>query len=187
MIEDPSEIPHSMHDRRTKVKHAHAAYDQIAAYVTTAMSAWMGTIPSNPMTAGIKDVQDRAIEIAKQNTASAFTLAGKIAKAKTPPGGFRTSDAVCSRPDAGFRQADAGFCRLIKNYPETNHKAAERFALLQGASREAVTQRLPPSAARLQGRRGGSVTHPLAREAFLEARFDVFLAFVLAADCIPSR
>ena len=89
MIEDPSEIPHSMHElAEHKVKQAHAAYDQIAAYVTTAMSAWMGTIPSNPMTASIKDVQDRAIEIAKQNTASAFTLAGKIAKTKTPQEAF---------------------------------------------------------------------------------------------------
>ena len=82
---DPFEIPHTMHElAEQKVKQAHAAYDQITAHVTSAMSAWMGTIPSNPMTAGLKDAHDRAIEIAKQNAESAFTHAGKIAKAKTP-------------------------------------------------------------------------------------------------------
>ena len=70
MVEDPSEISHSMHERaEQKVKQAHAAYDQITAYVTSAMNTWMGTIPSNPMAAGLKDVQDRAIEIAKRNAA----------------------------------------------------------------------------------------------------------------------
>ena len=85
MIEDPSEVPHSMHElAEQKVKQAHAAYDQITAYVTSAMNTWMGTIPSNPMTAGLKDAHDRAIEIARQNAETTFTLAGKIAKAKTP-------------------------------------------------------------------------------------------------------
>ncbi len=85
MAKDPSEVPPTMHElAEQQVKQAHAAYDQITAYVSSAMSAWMGTIPSNPMTAGLKDAQDRAIEIAKSNADSAFTLAGEIANAKIP-------------------------------------------------------------------------------------------------------
>ena len=89
MAEDPSELPHTVHElAEHKLKHAHAAYDQITACVTNAMSAWMGTIPSNPMAAGLKDVHDRAMEIAKKNAESAFTLAGKMAHAKTPQEAF---------------------------------------------------------------------------------------------------
>jgi len=44
----------------------------------------MGVMPSNLMTAEFKDVQDRAVEIAKKNTESesAFALVEKIAKAQ---------------------------------------------------------------------------------------------------------
>jgi hypothetical protein len=49
-----------------------------------AMDAGMGAMPSNLMIAGFKDVQDRAVEIAKKNTESesAFALVEKIAKAQ---------------------------------------------------------------------------------------------------------
>ena len=39
-------------------------------------------MPSNAMAAGFKDVQDRAVEIAKKNADSAFALVEKIAKAQ---------------------------------------------------------------------------------------------------------
>ena len=42
----------------------------------------MGAMPSNPMVTGFKDVQDRAVEIAKKNAESAFALVEKIAKAQ---------------------------------------------------------------------------------------------------------
>ncbi len=112
---DPFEIPHTMHElAEQKVKQAHAAYDQITAHVTSAMSAWMGTIPSNPMTAGLKDAHDRAIEIAKQNAEFSFHACRQDRQGKDPPRGFDASDAVCSRPGARVRQSDAGFWRLIK-------------------------------------------------------------------------
>ena len=48
-----------------------------------AMGAPMGAQPSNPMFIGFnKDVQDRAVEIAKKNAESAFALVEKIAKAQ---------------------------------------------------------------------------------------------------------
>ena len=49
-----------------------------------AMDVGMGAMPSNLKTAGFKDVQDRAVEIAKKNTESesAFALVEKITKAQ---------------------------------------------------------------------------------------------------------
>ena len=46
------------------------------------MGARTGAMPSNPMVTGFKDVQDRAVEIAKKNAESAFALVEKIAKAQ---------------------------------------------------------------------------------------------------------
>ena len=66
------------------MKQAHAAYEQLTDFVTKAMDAWMGAMPSNPMIAGFKDVQGRAMEIAMENAESAFTFAGKICNAPTP-------------------------------------------------------------------------------------------------------
>ena len=42
----------------------------------------MGAMPASPMAAGLKDFQDRAVEIAKKNAASAVALIEKIAKAQ---------------------------------------------------------------------------------------------------------
>jgi len=47
-----------------------------------AMDAGMGAMPSIPMVASFKDVQDRAVEIAKKNAASAVALVEEIAKAQ---------------------------------------------------------------------------------------------------------
>ena len=42
----------------------------------------MGAMPSIPMVAGFKDVQDRVVEIAKKNAELGFALVEKIAKAQ---------------------------------------------------------------------------------------------------------
>ena len=47
-----------------------------------AMGASMGAMPANPMTTGFKDVQDRAVAMAKKNAEAAFALSEKIAKAQ---------------------------------------------------------------------------------------------------------
>ena len=65
------------------LKQAHAAYEQLMDFVTKAMGAWTGAMPSNPMAAGFKDVQERAAAIAKQNAESVFAFAGKISNAQT--------------------------------------------------------------------------------------------------------
>jgi hypothetical protein len=60
MAEESSQIPKTMHElAEQKLKQAHAAYDQFTAHVNKAMEAWTSALPSNPMTAGLKEFQDR--------------------------------------------------------------------------------------------------------------------------------
>jgi phasin family protein len=42
----------------------------------------MGAMPSNPVAAGFKDIQDRAVAMAKKNADSAFSVVEKMAKAQ---------------------------------------------------------------------------------------------------------
>jgi hypothetical protein len=82
MADNPFEIPQQMRDLADQnIKQAHAAYEQLTDFVTKAVGAWMGAIPS-PMAVGFKDFQDRAAEIAKKNAESAFALIEKMAKAQ---------------------------------------------------------------------------------------------------------
>ena len=83
MADNPFEIPQQMRDlAEQNLKQAHAAYEQLTDFVTKAMDAWMGAMPSNALATGFKDVQGRAAEIAKKNADSAFALVEKIAKAQ---------------------------------------------------------------------------------------------------------
>jgi hypothetical protein len=83
MAENPFEIPQQMRDlAEQNIKQAHAAYEQLTDFVTKAVGAWMGAMPASPVVAGLKEVQDRAAEIAKKNADSAFALVEKIAKAQ---------------------------------------------------------------------------------------------------------
>ena len=83
MADNPFEIPQQMRDlAEQNIKQAHAAYEQLTDFVTKAMDAWMGAMPSNGLATGFKDVQGRAAEIAKKNADSAFALVEKITKAQ---------------------------------------------------------------------------------------------------------
>ena len=85
MADNPFEIPQTLRDvSEQNLKQARAAYEQLTDFVTKAMGAWMGALPSNPMAAVVKDVQGRAMQIAKENAESVFTFAGKISNALTP-------------------------------------------------------------------------------------------------------
>jgi len=84
MADTPFEIPQTLRDASEQsLKQAHAAYEQLMDFVTKTVDALMGAMPANPVTAGFKDVQNRAMEIAKENAESAFGLAGKISNAQT--------------------------------------------------------------------------------------------------------
>ena len=83
MADNPFGIPQQLRDlTEQNMKQAQAAYEQMTNFMTQAMGAWMGSMPSNPMAAGFKDVQDRAVQIAKKNAEQAFALADKISKAQ---------------------------------------------------------------------------------------------------------
>ena len=82
MPDNPFEIPQSMRDASQRnLEQAHAAYEQLIEFMTKAMDAWMGAMPAYPMTTSFKDVQGRAVEIAKENGELAFALAEKMTKA----------------------------------------------------------------------------------------------------------
>ncbi len=109
MADNPFEIPQTMRDMaENNMKQAHAAYDQLADFVTKAMGTWMGAMPANPMTAGFKDLQDRAVTMAKQNADIAFAQVEKLAKAQNFQDILTLQNSLCSRPDAGLHRADAG-------------------------------------------------------------------------------
>ena len=83
MTENPFEIPQPLRQASEQnMKQAHAAYEQLMDFMGKAMGAWMGALPSDPMVAVFKDVQDRAVEIAKRNAESVFALVEEIAKAQ---------------------------------------------------------------------------------------------------------
>ena len=75
-------------------------------------------IPSNLMT-GFKDIQDRAVAMAKMNAEFSISLGRKDRQGTEFPGRFRTSGPLCSRADAGLRRADAGASKADRgNSPE---------------------------------------------------------------------
>jgi len=83
MANNPFEIPQQMRDlTEQNLKQAHAAYEQLADFMTKSMSAWMGAMPPSPAISGFKEVQDRAVGMAKKNADAAFTLADNISKSK---------------------------------------------------------------------------------------------------------
>ena len=85
MADNPFEIPQALRDlSEQNVKQAHAAYEQLVEFMTKAMGAWMGALPSNPIAAGFQHMQDRAMKIAMENAEAAFTFGGKMSSAQTP-------------------------------------------------------------------------------------------------------
>jgi hypothetical protein len=83
MADTPFEIPQALRNvTEQNIKQAHAAYEQLTDFVTKAVGAWMGAMPTSPVVAGFKEVQDRAAEIAKKNADSTFALVEKIAKVR---------------------------------------------------------------------------------------------------------
>ena len=83
MADNPFEIPQQMRDlAEQNIKQAHTAYVQLTDFVTKAVGAWMGAMPSNGLATGFKDVHGRAAEIAKKNADSAFALVENIAKSQ---------------------------------------------------------------------------------------------------------
>ncbi len=84
MSENPFEIPYSLREvSEQNLKQAHATYDQFMDFVTKAMDAWMGAMPSNPMIADFKKVNGRTMQFAKDNADCAFAFSSQISNAQT--------------------------------------------------------------------------------------------------------
>ena len=85
MADNPLEIPQALRDMSEQnLKQARAAYEQLMDFMTKTMGAWTDALPSNPMAAVFKDVEDRAMQIAMENAESVFTFASKISNVRTP-------------------------------------------------------------------------------------------------------
>ena len=129
MADNPFEIPQQIRDlAEQNIKQAHAAYEQLTDFVTKAIDAWMGAMPTSPMATGFKDFQDRAAEIAKKNAEFGFRAGRKDRQSTKYPGASDTSDAVRSRADAGFRDANAGASRADRR---SSAEAATQLILQQ--------------------------------------------------------
>ena len=84
MPDNPFEIAQFLRDvSEQNLKQAHAAYEQLVDFVSKAMGAWIQVMPENAMSAGFKDLQNRAMDIAMENAESTLGFAGKISNAKT--------------------------------------------------------------------------------------------------------
>ncbi len=84
MTDNSFEIPQSVRNlAEHNIRQTHAAYEQLTDFMTKAMGAWVGAMPSNPAAMGFKDIQTRAMEMATENAELAFAFAGKISNAKS--------------------------------------------------------------------------------------------------------
>ena len=85
MSDNPLEVPQALRDlSEQNMQQARAAYQQLMAFMTKAVGPWMDALPSNPMTAGVRRMQDRAMQFAMENAEAAFTFGGKMSAAQTP-------------------------------------------------------------------------------------------------------
>jgi hypothetical protein len=83
MADNPSfEIPPELRDLAEKnVEQARAAYGHFMEFLTQAVSAWGGT-PVGELGSGFRNVQEKAIALAKENAERSFALASDLARAK---------------------------------------------------------------------------------------------------------
>ena len=79
----PFEIPQELGQLwERNLEAARAAYGQVIDAMAEAVGMWVTALPSNEMTSGLKALQERTIQFAKQNADLYFAFAGELAKAK---------------------------------------------------------------------------------------------------------
>ena len=77
------EIPMPMRELAgNNVEQARAAYGQYMDMARAAQDMIGSMVPSNPMTAGIKDAQNRSMRFAQQSVDAMFALASELTRAK---------------------------------------------------------------------------------------------------------
>ncbi len=113
MPDNPFEIPQYLREvSEQNLKQADAAYKQLMDFVSKAKDAWTEAMPENAMSAGFKDVQNRAMDIVMENAKSTLETRRQDQQREDFSRHFNASDPVCSRSDAGLRHADATAIQL---------------------------------------------------------------------------
>ena len=64
------------------VEQARGAYCQFMDAMVQAMSIWLGAIPPNEATSGLKAMHERVVRFAKQNSEACFAFASELANAR---------------------------------------------------------------------------------------------------------
>ena len=84
MAKDPPfEMSQQVRDLAEKnVEQARGAYSQFMDAMAQASNFWLGAMPANETTSGLKFVQERSARFAKQNADACFALATELASAK---------------------------------------------------------------------------------------------------------
>ena len=77
----PFNFPTELRDLTEQCIKAQTSYGQFMHGLTQAINAW-SSVPSNTLAAGFSEVQERAMEFAKENAESSFALARDLASAK---------------------------------------------------------------------------------------------------------
>lgn len=76
------EIPQEMRDAAVQsIDQARAAYNQLMDAARKAQEMMKTIVPSNPMVAGLTEVQERAMRFTQQNLDASFALANELAAA----------------------------------------------------------------------------------------------------------
>jgi hypothetical protein len=70
------------------VEQMRAAYAQFMDAMAQGASLWLGAMPVNEVTSGIKSIQEQGMRFAKKNADDCFVLASKLANAKDLPDVF---------------------------------------------------------------------------------------------------
>lgn len=80
---NPFEVPQHLRELAEKnIEQGRAAYGQFMDAMMQASRMWLGALPAGEASSGIKVVQERSVQFAKQNAEACFALARELATAK---------------------------------------------------------------------------------------------------------
>ena len=83
MANNPFEIPDQIRDLAERsVEQARTAYGQLMDAMLKAQSTSLTSLPATAMSTSFSDIQERAINFARQNFEASFSLATDLARAK---------------------------------------------------------------------------------------------------------
>jgi phasin len=83
MANNPFEIPDQIRDLAERsVEQARTAYGQFMDSMLKAQSTSLTSVPATAMSTSFSDIQERAINFARQNFEASFSLATDLARAK---------------------------------------------------------------------------------------------------------